>query len=90
MLATTDGLTGVANRRAFDERLEQEWAGASRLGTSVALLIFDLDFFKQYNDHFGHQAGDDCLGSRESDERRTEARRPRSENWRRGVRCSPS
>jgi len=61
MLATTDGLTGVANRRAFDERLEQEWARASRLGTSVALLIFDLDFFKQYNDHFGHQAGDDCL-----------------------------
>lgn len=60
-LATTDGLTGVANRRAFDERLEQEWARASRLGSSVALLIVDLDFFKQYNDHFGHQAGDDCL-----------------------------
>ena len=60
-LATTDGLTGIANRRAFDERLEQEWARASRLGTSLALLIFDLDFFKQYNDHFGHQAGDDCL-----------------------------
>ena len=60
-LANTDGLTGIANRRAFDERLEQEWTRASRLGTSVAVLIFDLDFFKQYNDHFGHQAGDDCL-----------------------------
>ena len=60
-LATTDGLTGIANRRAFDERLEKEWARARRLGTSIALMAIDLDFFKQYNDHFGHLIGDDCL-----------------------------
>jgi chemotaxis family two-component system sensor kinase Cph1 len=60
-LAATDGLTGVANRRAFDERLQQEWARAGRVGSPLALIIFDLDFFKQYNDHFGHLMGDECL-----------------------------
>jgi len=60
-LAATDGLTGVANRRAFDERLRREWARASRLGKPLALIILDLDFFKQYNDHLGHLLGDECL-----------------------------
>lgn len=60
-LAATDSLTGIANRRAFDARLEYEWARARRHGTSLALITLDLDFFKQYNDHFGHPEGDSCL-----------------------------
>lgn len=60
-LATTDGLTGVANRRRFEELLAQEWERARRAGTPLALLMLDIDFFKQYNDHYGHQAGDACL-----------------------------
>jgi two-component system, chemotaxis family, sensor kinase Cph1 len=60
-LAATDGLTGIANRRAFDERLHQEWARASRSGSQLGLVILDLDFFKRYNDHFGHPTGDECL-----------------------------
>ncbi|TCT23709.1 diguanylate cyclase [Thiobaca trueperi] len=60
-LATTDGLTGVANRRHFDETLAQEWERAQRAGTALALMLLDIDYFKRYNDHYGHQAGDDCL-----------------------------
>lgn len=60
-LASTDALTGIANRRAFDERVREEWARARRIGKPVGLLILDLDFFKQYNDHFGHPTGDECL-----------------------------
>lgn len=60
-LASTDGLTGVANRRAFDERLTEELARARRAGSSLAMIMLDLDFFKQYNDHYGHPMGDDCL-----------------------------
>ncbi len=60
-LASTDGLTGIANRRAFDERLQKEWARAGRSCSPLALVIIDLDFFKQYNDQYGHLAGDDCL-----------------------------
>jgi diguanylate cyclase (GGDEF)-like protein len=60
-LAATDALTGLANRRAFDERIEYEWARARRHGASLALITLDLDFFKQYNDTFGHPAGDTCL-----------------------------
>jgi chemotaxis family two-component system sensor kinase Cph1 len=60
-LARTDGLTGLANRRAFDERLEHEWARARGRSTPLSLITFDLDFFKQYNDHFGHPDGDTCL-----------------------------
>lgn len=59
--ALTDALTGLANRRAFDQRLRREWSRASRLGTSLALIMIDLDFFKQFNDQYGHGAGDDCL-----------------------------
>ncbi len=62
-LSTTDGLTGIANRRRFDDRLLTEWARALRGGHSVALLMMDVDLFKNYNDHYGHQAGDECLRS---------------------------
>ena len=60
-LATTDGLTGLANRRAFDERLVDEWARARRDGTQLSLLLIDVDHFKKFNDHNGHLAGDGCL-----------------------------
>jgi two-component system, chemotaxis family, sensor kinase Cph1 len=60
-LASSDGLTGIPNRRAFDERLGEEWARAARSGKPLGLIILDLDFFKQYNDHFGHPTGDTCL-----------------------------
>ncbi len=60
-LATEDSLTGLANRRRFDERLEQEWARAYRERTCLALLMIDLDHFKTYNDEYGHPAGDECL-----------------------------
>lgn len=56
-----DGLTGVANRRCFDERLETEWRRAARNGSPLALLMLDVDHFKRFNDRYGHQAGDDCL-----------------------------
>ena len=56
-----DGLTGVHNRRHFDERLASEWARALRNGTDLSVLLLDVDLFKRYNDHYGHQAGDDCL-----------------------------
>lgn len=60
-LAASDGLTGLANRRCFDERLEQEWARAAREGTPLSLLLIDIDHFKKYNDRYGHQDGDGCL-----------------------------
>ncbi|MCC8955147.1 diguanylate cyclase [Bradyrhizobium sp. Pear77] len=60
-LATSDGLTGLANRRHFDERLAEEWARARRDGTPLSLLLLDVDHFKKFNDQYGHQAGDACL-----------------------------
>lgn len=60
-LARTDGLTGLANRRAFDERLRAEWTRAVRDGSLLGLVVFDVDAFKAYNDTCGHPAGDDCL-----------------------------
>jgi diguanylate cyclase (GGDEF)-like protein len=60
-LSTTDGLTGLANRRHFDEVLAEEWARAIRSGQPLALIMLDVDRFKKFNDHYGHQAGDDCL-----------------------------
>ena len=62
-LATEDGLTGIANRRRFDERLLEEWARAYRERTCLSLLMIDLDHFKSYNDEYGHPAGDECLRS---------------------------
>lgn len=60
-LSVTDGLTGIANRRCFDQTLEIEWARASRTGVPLALALLDVDWFKRYNDHYGHLAGDACL-----------------------------
>jgi len=62
-LATMDGLTGLANRRHFDERLENEWARARREGMTLSLLMIDVDHFKKFNDQYGHPAGDVCLRS---------------------------
>lgn len=56
-----DGLTGVANRRYFDERLETEWKRAQRTSTQLAVAMIDIDHFKRYNDALGHQAGDACI-----------------------------
>lgn len=60
-LSLTDGLTGIANRRRFDEQVKLAWSHAMRDSQPVALAIIDIDWFKAYNDHYGHQAGDDCL-----------------------------
>lgn len=60
-MARVDGLTGVANRRMFDERLAQEWLRARRSGKPLALLLCDVDHFKLFNDRYGHQEGDACL-----------------------------
>lgn len=60
-LSMTDGLTGLANRRAFDQCLQKEWDRARRTGSSIALMLMDVDWFKRYNDHYGHQGGDQCL-----------------------------
>ncbi len=61
--ATEDALTGLANRRRFDERLQEEWARALREGAPLSLLMVDVDHFKKFNDQYGHPAGDVCLQS---------------------------
>lgn len=61
MLSSIDSLTGVPNRRRFDEFLQSEWRRAIRNQTSISLIMIDIDFFKQYNDKYGHAAGDECL-----------------------------
>jgi len=60
-LSAIDGLTGIPNRRSFDEYITKEWRRAVREETCLALLLIDIDFFKKYNDGYGHQGGDDCL-----------------------------
>ncbi len=60
-LSTTDKLTGIANRHMFDELLKREWRRCERMKQPMSLIMVDVDFFKQYNDTYGHQAGDTCL-----------------------------
>lgn len=60
-ISKSDALTGVPNRRAFDENLIVEWKRAQRNRRTIGLILLDIDFFKQFNDHYGHQAGDECL-----------------------------
>ncbi len=60
-LSTLDSLTGVLNRRTFDEKLQYEWRRVPRETEYISLVMIDIDFFKAYNDTYGHQAGDDCL-----------------------------
>ncbi|WP_445682256.1 diguanylate cyclase [Radicibacter daui] len=60
-LMKSDGLTGLANRRHFDEYLEMEWRRSQRMQDELSLLLIDVDYFKVYNDRFGHVAGDDVL-----------------------------
>ena len=62
-LSFKDGLTGIANRRRFDACLELEWASARRSGQPLSVILLDIDFFKQFNDLYGHIAGDQCLTS---------------------------
>jgi diguanylate cyclase (GGDEF)-like protein len=59
--SSLDGLTEIGNRRAFDDFLDRAWRTAYRRGEPVALVMIDIDFFKDYNDTFGHQRGDECL-----------------------------
>lgn len=60
-LSSQDGLTGIANRRIFDEFSGKEWGRAARDHTPLSLILIDIDHFKTYNDNYGHQGGDDCL-----------------------------
>lgn len=60
-LSMTDSLTGVANRRNFNDTVDAEWRRCARAGLPLSLIMIDIDHFKLYNDHYGHQAGDACL-----------------------------
>ncbi|KUG43547.1 hypothetical protein ALP79_200021 [Pseudomonas savastanoi pv. fraxini] len=61
IIAQTDSLTHLANRRCFDATLQKEWGRASRNNSVIAIILLDIDWFKQYNDRYGHLRGDDCL-----------------------------
>ncbi|UZJ59169.1 diguanylate cyclase [Pseudomonas sp. KU26590] len=61
IIAQTDSLTHLANRRCFDAAFQQEWGRASRNNSTIAIILLDIDWFKQYNDCYGHIQGDDCL-----------------------------
>src|SRR5262249_61721576 len=60
-LSAQDALTGVANRRSFETHLAYEWSRAAREQTPLSLIMVDIDFFKAFNDHYGHPHGDECL-----------------------------
>jgi len=60
-MSMRDGLTGIANRRSFDERIASEWRRGLRSGKSLSLMMIDIDHFKPYNDHYGHVEGDRCI-----------------------------
>lgn len=60
-LSTIDGLTGISNRRHFEESLEKEWSVSSAFSLPCSIILFDIDYFKRYNDTYGHQGGDACL-----------------------------
>ncbi|MFB5650483.1 diguanylate cyclase [Leptospira wolffii] len=60
-VSRTDGLSGIWNRRFFDEILEVEWKRSCRGSKPISLLLLDIDYFKKYNDTYGHQAGDECI-----------------------------
>ncbi len=60
-MSREDGLTGLANRRYFDAVYDREWRRAQRYGTCMSVMFIDIDHFKMYNDHYGHQQGDECL-----------------------------
>lgn len=74
-LSRTDGLTSIANRRCFDELFETEWRRASRLSKPISVILIDIDFFKKYNDTYGHQMGDECL-KRVADALKSAIKRP--------------
>ena len=61
ILNRTDALTGVANRRYFDTMLNHEWSRAIRNQSTISFIFIDIDFFKLYNDNYGHVSGDKCL-----------------------------
>jgi diguanylate cyclase (GGDEF)-like protein/PAS domain S-box-containing protein len=75
-LSFKDGLTGLLNRRRFDVLVDTEWRAARRTKQPLSLVMIDIDFFKQYNDHYGHVRGDECL-KRIAGALRTGASRPR-------------
>lgn len=60
-VSMTDGLTGIANRRLFDESLAREWRRCARIQKPISIVMLDVDYFKKFNDKYGHQAGDECL-----------------------------
>ncbi|MDD2717404.1 MAG: diguanylate cyclase [Candidatus Wallbacteria bacterium] len=60
-LVSLDGLTNISNRRRFDEKMQEEWNRSKRKKAPLSLLMIDVDCFKNFNDHYGHSAGDDCL-----------------------------
>ncbi|MFC0212615.1 diguanylate cyclase [Paenibacillus chartarius] len=61
LLSAHDGLTGIANRRCYDETMEREWSRLALASRPISLILFDIDYFKKFNDTYGHQAGDNCL-----------------------------
>jgi len=63
LLSCLDGLTGIANRRRFDEFMKKEWKRAAREDSTISLIMIDIDYFKTYNDNYGHIKGDDALKS---------------------------